>query len=256
MKTFDTNANGGMPTYLKDLRFMETTHKEVFEAILKPFANIEKVFILSGCVRSVSGGIVSITEGWIVLQGEVMFVEAQNYPLPTGGNLEYWVSTTIDVVGGNKDFFDGSNHDTWKDTVGRIEIGGVVPNNSQDFSTTLNYFEVYTNAIVNPSWNVLPNGHNEFTAAGVASRYLKDNSGMVHLSGYMTANDPTGYDVGTLPVGFRPADDFKFLHTYFINATSVKVIRMIIQTDGVITSVDDDFLQTTELNGWPAFKAV
>jgi hypothetical protein len=255
MKTFDINETGGMPLYLNDLRFMESVHKDAFKALLKPFAERYDVIILSGCVRSVTSGTVTVTEGWIIYQGEIMRVEEQTYTEPSTDS-EYWVTNSVEIVGGSKTYFDDSPHETWKETIGLIEVGGSIPPNSLTIQNTLTYFEVITNSIVYPNWTILPSSHNEYPSAGVAARYLKDNSGIVHLSGYMTANDPLGYDVGILPVGFRPVEEFKFLHTYFLNATTTKVIRMIIQTDGVIKSIDDDLLQVTELNGWPAFRVV
>jgi len=141
MKTFDITANGGMPAYLNDLRFMESVHKDAFEALLKPYANLYDVIILSGCSRSVTTGTVTVTEGWIIYLGEIMRVEEQTYTEPTTDS-EYWVTNTVDLVGGQKIYFDSSVQETWKETLGLIEVGASIPPNSLTIQNTPTYFQV------------------------------------------------------------------------------------------------------------------
>lgn len=256
MKTFDINSNGGMPAYLNDLRFMESVHKDAFEALMLPYANLYDVIILSGCVRTVNSGTVTISEGWILFNGEIMRVEEQTYPEPTT-NMEYWVSQTNVLTGGNKTYFDGSNHDTWKEDVGYVERGSSTPPNTLTYEDTPKYSDVITELIEYPKWEDLPGSTHDFPSTGPAARYLKDNSGMVHLSGFFTNSDPSGMtSIGRLPEGYRPEENVRFVHVDRNGAnTSGLFFRFDIQTDGYIVPLD--FLdQAVNMNNWPSFKAL
>lgn len=140
MKTLYTEDNGGFPAFLNDLRFMETTHKEAFEYLLKPFSSIHDVFILSGCNRSITTGTVTITEGWVVINGEICRFQEQSYPEPTGSDVEYWSTSVQDLPDGLKQFQDGNSYETWKETFAVIQVDDT-PTLSE-YADTLRYFEI------------------------------------------------------------------------------------------------------------------
>lgn len=256
MKTFDTDYTGGMPAYLDDLRFMETTHKEVFEAILKPFSLAENVVIITGCEISNVGNIISVTSGWILFNGEAVRFDGQSFQSPSLGNFAYYVVNTVNLVGGNKQFFSGGSKDTWKETVASIEISSSIPPNSLAYDNVKKYWEVSTQNIVYPKWKPLPDSSHLSTSPGVPPRFLKDNSGFVHISGtFSTANPNNLSHIGQLPVGYRPSDDFYFVYTLMGAQHDGFTTEVTIQTDGkiVIAGVPPYFMS---LNSFPAFLSI
>lgn len=139
MKTFNTNELGGMKVWFKDLRFMEQTHKEAFEAIMKPYALLHEVIILSGCERTVDEGDVTIADGFVLYAGEICKVNSHTYPAPTGEDDEYWTAalSTLEF----RAFEDVNNtvHPVHQERIVSIEVaisGGT------KYSDTPKWFEV------------------------------------------------------------------------------------------------------------------
>jgi len=141
MKTLNINANGGMPIYVDDLRFIDSIYREAFEAIMKPIAENNNVVIISGCSRSVTSGTVTVDSGWVLYNGEVVRVNQHSYPEATGSDNEYWTIATVDVPGGHRDYFDGSDHEAWREKIALIEVGVSVPPNSLIYSQTKSYWQ-------------------------------------------------------------------------------------------------------------------
>lgn len=80
-------------------------------------------FVISGVeVGTVSGGVVPISAGWVMIGGEVVQVDAQEVPELTAGNKYKVEKVTTYEAGGNKTFVDGTPRQTWQKNRGVVSI--------------------------------------------------------------------------------------------------------------------------------------
>jgi len=113
MNKLKTIENGGFPFVLDDLRWMDLGIRNAFLGIFSAF-NSDNGFIVSGCVKTIDTGTVTITEGYIVLSGEIYYLPTQSYSEAVAGEVEI---VSIDLsydVNGNKIFQNGSNNSTYE----------------------------------------------------------------------------------------------------------------------------------------------
>ncbi len=107
---------------LDDFRFFLGRLTAPNHGIYQAFNNILRGygddFIVQGCIASGAVGTTSITEGWIMLAGELMKVDAQG-PFDSATENTFTKVTTFDSRG-NKDFQNGSNDDTYEQNRGVI----------------------------------------------------------------------------------------------------------------------------------------
>jgi hypothetical protein len=122
MNQFVTTANGGMPLYNDDFRFIDSANREALKALVglnKGLFTAPAGFILWGCNITKVANDISVTEGAIALQGEILYVPAQLFPNPKilfpANNYAFWftLATSFDPTG-NKEYFDASTHDTYQ----------------------------------------------------------------------------------------------------------------------------------------------
>ena len=116
MDKLKTSALGGFPFVLDDIRWFLGRLDTPNEAIYQAFNNVLRGFgdnqILQGVVVSGTTPNVAITEGWVILDGELLKVEADT-GINTGTDNTFTKVTTFDSRG-NKDFLNGSNADTYE----------------------------------------------------------------------------------------------------------------------------------------------
>ena len=140
LKTLD---NGGFPLVLDDFRWIDTGYREAFKAIMSPLgiANSTAV-ILSGCVRSVAAGTVSITAGYVSIGGEICVFPAQSYPEPGGGMHEYFDMELSYEPAGLKVFQSTLPYDTYQYRKGKITIASSVPPGYTEYSNAKNFYRI------------------------------------------------------------------------------------------------------------------
>lgn len=117
MDKLKTSALGGLPFVLDDIRqFLGRLTTPTNHGIYQAFNNILRGygddFIVQGCVLSGGTGSFSITEGWILLSGELIKVDAQG-PFDEAVDGTFVKVTTFDSRG-NKNFLNGSIADTYE----------------------------------------------------------------------------------------------------------------------------------------------
>ena len=128
MDKLKTSDLGGFPFVLDDIRqFLGRLTSPANHGIYQAFNNILRGFgenfIVQGVVLSGSTGAFSITEGWILLGGELIKVDAQG-PFDEAVDGTFTKVTTFDPRG-NKDFLNGSNADTYEKNRGVLSgLGG------------------------------------------------------------------------------------------------------------------------------------
>lgn len=116
MDKFKTIAVGGLPHTLNDFRLFLGRLAAPSEGIYQAFNNLLRGFgddfIVQGCVVSGSTGSFSITEGWILLSGELIKVDAQG-PFDEAVDGTFTKVTTFDSRG-TKTFLNGSIGETYE----------------------------------------------------------------------------------------------------------------------------------------------
>ena len=117
MDKLKTSALGGFPFVLDDIRqFLGRLTSPANHGIYQAFNNLLRGFgdnfIVQGVVLSGSTGAFSITEGWVLLDGELIKVDAQG-PFDEANDSKFVKVTTFDPRG-NKDFLNGSTADTYE----------------------------------------------------------------------------------------------------------------------------------------------
>ena len=138
MDKLKTTDLGGFPFVLDDIRqFLGRLTSPANHGIYQAFNNIlggfGTDFIVQGCVVSGSTGAFSITEGWILLSGELIKVDAQG-PFDEVVNGTFTKVTTFDSRG-NKDFLNGSTADTYEQNRGVISgLAGTLDFDGNTFS--------------------------------------------------------------------------------------------------------------------------
>lgn len=125
MDKFKTIAVGGLPHTLNDFRLFLGRLDAPSEGIYQAFNNLLRGFgddfIIQGCVLSGSSGAFSITEGWILLSGELIKVDAQG-PFDEAVDGAFTKKTTFDSRG-TKTFLNGSIDETYE--INRGVISGL-----------------------------------------------------------------------------------------------------------------------------------
>lgn len=122
MDKFKTTAVGGLPHTLNDFRQFLGRLDVPSEGIYQAFNNLLRGFgdnfIIQGCVASGTTPNVAITEGWIILAGELIKVDAQTGINTTTDN------TFIKVTGfdsrGTKTFLNSSINETYEKNRGVV----------------------------------------------------------------------------------------------------------------------------------------
>lgn len=137
MDKLKTTDLGGFPFVLNDIRqFLGRLTSPANHGIYQAFNNIlggfGTDFIVQGCVLSGSTGAFSITEGWILLNSELIKVDAQG-PFDEAVNGTFTKLTTFDSRG-NKEFLNGSIADTYEKNRGVISgLAGTLDFNGNTF---------------------------------------------------------------------------------------------------------------------------
>ncbi len=202
MNNLKTIALGGMPYNLDDMRWVDAGVREAFKGIMSAFnVNLNEVFILSGCVRSVVSGTASITEGYVSIGGEVCKVPAHSYAVATGSDKEYWSLVTSFDVTGQKVYQNSAIEDTYEIRQAKVVVGATLPAGSSlyDVSETIHLWiqRKYPKKPV----VIIP-------GLGFTCYCKVDNDGFAHLVGYaqltgISSSNPLTFS-GVVPVGCRP----------------------------------------------------
>lgn len=97
----------GYPFTIDDIRFMlgTTTNKGIYKSIDSVAASLGNNRVLSGCVvTGIAVNYYKITSGWIVLDGEVLYVPQHDNIYSTTGNIYFKKNITIPPTNGNKKY--------------------------------------------------------------------------------------------------------------------------------------------------------
>jgi hypothetical protein len=212
MNKFITTNLGGLPFRANDLRWIDDSVRDSFKALLAGFG--ASMIIFQGCTRTEISGTVTITEGYVGLQGEIFYVPLHTFPAAVLPDLEYWQIITIDDPQGTKLFKDGSTKETYQ-----IRIAKVVPGSTGigEYTDSERFYSLVRRSLPKSSWHtfstqIVPPG--DLIPGTYRLRCYKDIDGFVHLEGLRYNEDQDTGIIANLPVLLRPTVPKRYaIHT-------------------------------------------
>ena len=259
-----TGINGGFPLTQELWAFHQDATAEAIKGLMSAYGVTQnQVVILSGCDRTESLGVITVTEGFVSIGGEVCFFPEQTYPSPLApDNQEYFnIKLTFDP-NGLKPFETSGNQNTIQVRTAEIVIDSVVPVGYTSYFDTKSLFEIMRDKVRIGEWTQFFDYNNDawygagLTPAEEYRKYFKDIDGFVHLKGASVEDDPAGADIilCQLPIGFRPPSTLKHIYTYRTSATSAVFFNIEIRENGDIVVIAANSTFTIWLHELPAFK--
>ncbi|MBN9293729.1 MAG: hypothetical protein J0G96_07110 [Flavobacteriia bacterium] len=257
MNRLTTTYNGGFNLKMNDFRWIETGLFEAFKGLASPLLNNNTQIILSGCSLSISGGTLTLTEGFIFLNNEVFFVPSQSEP-DAGTTYKYFDVIESFDPSGLKEFKNGLTHDVYAIRRGKLIQSNTLPVGAVDYSsyvTAIQSIETQLKSRLSPMTTLvtqtIPPG--ETLEGTYLIRGWKDFASGIHLTGRRWAEDLSiGSTLFTLPAGYRPGTE-QVLSLPL--SSSAKMIQVTIQTNGEVklkawvNSVPDDYTYVISFDG-------
>jgi len=203
LKTTDT---GGFPLRLDDIRWMLGQGNEgIYEALNHLLRGLGDNFIVQGVVASGTTPNVAITEGWVMLDGELLKVDAQS-SIDTSTDNTFLKQTTFDASG-SKTFQDLSVNDTYqKDRAVVSGLAGNLDHNGDDIQDLFGLSEWTQVSIANIDMKTIASAVWD-DGGGTTYASYKVIGKTMHLhfefSSSSTATSSTSGFVFKIPNGFR-----------------------------------------------------
>ncbi len=127
---FITTDNGGHPVVLDDIRrFLgqEAASESIYQFFDEFLSDHSANLKVQGCVITGSNPTKSMTEGWILLAGELMKVEARTSDIDDTTDNTFTKQTSFDSAG-DKTFLNGASVQTYQKIRGIVNgTGGTLP---------------------------------------------------------------------------------------------------------------------------------
>ncbi len=250
LKVKDGSGNillGGMPIDLADFDWMDTSVRGALEGFFTAFGNS---FILSGLsINHVAG---THTAGWIVLNGEVLPVDAGSIPSLAPGEILHWALDVSYDPGGLEQFESGVTHDTYE--VRKAVLTASTPSGGElpvTAPSLMQYIAKYVELngsfalrrqepwiLVGGGGPIFENGWANYSSPFGPLRFIKDTLGFVVITGAVTGGTPSSATpIFTLPDGYRP----EYQEAFIIPSDSITVVngdafrRIIVYPDGKVS---------------------
>lgn len=220
--------NGGMEFHGDDLRFIQDAYKEAFAGIYAAFAENGNL-ILSGIEATDNGASVDISEGYILIAGEIMYFPAQTIVVADFLDDVYIVPEITHDPAGNDVFADLVSRDTYQvrrakaiydDLVSYPILLSTAPRLQQKIInlvdegfTEVSVGNVFQGFPFLNSWGVYPGAYVKVQKKG----------NIVRLQGKLQGGLTNGNAAFKLAVGYRPA-----VPLYFFVYTTVSPTPIIV----------------------------
>jgi hypothetical protein len=222
--------NSYMPLWQTDLKFVQDNMIQVLTGLGKTFGYEREDYIVSGCLLSILNNTYHVTEGLVMIGGELLYVPAQTVTV-AGMNNPYIVKQPYLNPEGEKQFLKELGTEfrsTWDDNYGKLQVeGDLEPSPGRVYLVNA---KTITDMIIEKAMEAMltamHRGNTEMslvyrTEAGYAAHgsyqgvlAAKNAFGDVMITAAFTASAPGGY-ICTLPAGFRPVADIA--GTYYSN---------------------------------------
>lgn len=229
MNKLISNFNYGFSLKSNDIRWLTDSFTDSIQAFFSAFgATAPNSYRLSGCDISIDHATHATTAGYIVLNGEVLKVDAHSVDVTPGHTAKWDVEETNDNIGNKLDKF-GNPHQCYLVRKGKL-VDTVVatpptymPYNAEfiheKIKNLVNATEEawhYVGTLGNPAF--APGWEN--TAGNVENlRFKKTVDGRVQIEGHIK-NDNFSSLIFTLPEGYRPTK-YREIQTYLLSSTDV-----------------------------------
>lgn len=142
MNKLKTTGLGGFPVVLDDFRWMDAGYRDGFYGLLAAFGvEDDQSFVIVGCERSVDDGTVTVSPGYVSINGEVCFFPEQTYDEPTTETEFFEVAVSYDAEG-LKTFQDASEQDTYEIRRAKISISDTPPIEHTNFLEVQTIMEI------------------------------------------------------------------------------------------------------------------
>lgn len=208
------NDNSYMPLWQTDLKFVQDNMIQVLTQLAKTFAFEREMFIVSGCELTDEGSDYSVTEGLVMINGELLYVPAQTISssfvfAPYISKFEYL------NPGGEKQFIKDlatEFRNTWDDNYGKLHAQPdpePLPNRlylaNAKTITDMIIEKAGEQLLTDTGWInlTLINGWD----ADQATPQYRVLNGQVFLRGDITDADATDIIFSTIPAAYRPDID-------------------------------------------------
>lgn len=235
---------GQQPLFSQDFTLLENAPFEALKNILSEFHDINNSqFIVSGCNYSVAAGIITLTAGVIVIEGEILEVDAQTISEPVSGNHVYFtVDTTYDPAG-TRLFLDANTYETWEVRKAILFSGPVLPPNVLDYNQVPKIHNQIRERLKSNSqpWQEIGSYNSPvgglYLPGTTLRRYaMIDIDNFVNFDGVMYAEDPSINQVlFNIPAPFRPLTNRKFnIHQLDASNPDASLIIEILTNGNVI----------------------
>lgn len=128
MNKLITTDIGGFPFVLDDIRFESDATIDAFKGMLSSWGLAEdESYILSGAAITDGGANWNVAEGYISIEGEVLFIPAHSVIKAGGGQATYWVINKSFDPAGLKTFEAGGSFNTYQTRVAELITSGTIP---------------------------------------------------------------------------------------------------------------------------------
>ena len=207
MDKFLTIGNGGLPLVLDDFRFFlgQTTggNHGIYQVLNNILREYGSDFIVQGVVNSGVTPNIAITEGWIMLAGELVKVDAQT-SIDTSTEDSFTKVITFNSAG-NKTFRNAANIDTFQQNRGVVNVlAGALKFNGDRIGDKIAQ-------LLSLAWTDIDDFESGFLGGFVDPQIRKVNDNNIQLRGVVkkTLGITTGSNIHvfTLPTGFFPAEN-------------------------------------------------
>jgi len=231
MKRFKTDFQGLLPIYLDDIRFVDSSHKEIYNALMHAIAQHTSAdsFILSGCEISGTLNNGMLGSGYVVLDGDIYRVPNQILPdYDPDINLQYeWVIVETTLSGGTKQPKRTSTPvETWVEDIAQLQPSdvGILYNDCPRIA-----FDLFDR-----TWShvQLVSGVDPLPGVGLS---FKRNGNLVELRGAVTVTVSGLTTLTQLPTNIRPSRKIFCPTTIKRQSGDLESNLLTLNTDGILT---------------------
>ena len=267
-----TYPGEGVPYKEGTANFLQDANKDILNSLARSLVNnLSTVtyvsttpFCISGSAGHISGGTITLDEGWIYYQNEVWYAPASTaftWPLSAGNDIvgtrgiTYFTDPTADPVTLSDGITSYNVHEihtiTWSvqtlgsgdfswlsDTV-RLTNAITLANSinstlSADIATIDAEIATLTSEVAMGAWTNLTL-HSDWSAGSLTPQYRVDGIGRVYLRGNAVSAGGSTATLGTLPGGVRPLSNSPYFAIRALVSSAETVQLVNIDSTGVIT---------------------
>lgn len=230
MNRLKTDLYGGYPFELDDLRWMEEGIIAVLEAMLRAYElNPDSGYILTGMNYTHLGGeIYDVTEGWMLIGGELCYFPAAAGINAGVGSPHYYKNVSL-AFDGNETFEDASVQDTYYRNTARFSTSALPATH------TLFECERFGDVVLRlaetpniPAWTYIDPGDTENSWASDPTHIVRwrKMSHFIELHGKVLGTLATADQMFGLPFGYRPDEVITVKVISEIDPTKVATITI------------------------------